>query len=484
MTQTAEDVAIKVTIDGQQARTELDALGASAASAATAKGRLGTAIDNLGPATGQAAKGLSAMTIALGDTARAQSGLLRGMNDIIGLVGAGGAFGIAIAAGAAAVAALQRSWEEAGKKQEEVFQRTWSATERSSAALIKARAEVKDLQLQLSEKDLGPGARAHSAVGREMDAARTKIAEAEQALGALRTRERNLSAGMAAGARREAQEQIDAEYANIQVSIKQYGSLIGVLEKKQALARTLAMTDQKAKKKQVLTDAELAEVNRRVDLEKLRLQALKDNAEQLKKNAAASEAAAVAARKLAEEEHKQAEQRLKDLKESAEANAREVAQTMMQIASIGTGAIVGLVDGLITGQEKALERFVVNVMRQAGSSLISSGIQLVGAATVSALTGNLPGAAAQAAGAAGLISSGVALGGVATGIEHTAINGGQIGSAVNRPDRGSNSGSTRGGSSGGTVVYVSNYGVYGPSPEDSAREQTRMTRTARRRGIS
>jgi hypothetical protein len=128
-------------------------------------------------------------------------------------------------------------------------------------------------------------------------------------------------------------------------------------------------------------------------------------------------------------------------------------------------------------------------MRQAGSALISHGINLSGAAVVSTLTGNLPLAGAQAAGAAGLIGAGLALGGIGTGIEHS-LAGGQIGKPIadkgSAPERGVNQGRAgggRGGSGGGQVVFINNYGVYGPSAEDSAREQTRMARTARRRGI-
>jgi hypothetical protein len=126
-------------------------------------------------------------------------------------------------------------------------------------------------------------------------------------------------------------------------------------------------------------------------------------------------------------------------------------------------------------------------MRQAGSALISHGINLSGAAVVSAATGNLPLAGVQAAGAAGLIGSGLALGGIGTGIEHS-IAGGQIGKALKSagaPERGVGAGTGGGGrsGSGGQVVFINNYGVYGPSAEDSAREQTRMARTARRRGI-
>jgi hypothetical protein len=133
-----------------------------------------------------------------------------------------------------------------------------------------------------------------------------------------------------------------------------------------------------------------------------------------------------------------------------------------------------LIDDRITGEKLAFESFYTSIMKQAGQSLIASGISLGGKALESALTvGGAPLAVAQFAGSAALIGSGMALGGVATGLMHQA-QGGTIGQALpdkdSRKDRGASPSSSRDSSSGGPLVVNISYGVGGPLPEDTARE--------------
>jgi hypothetical protein len=123
-------------------------------------------------------------------------------------------------------------------------------------------------------------------------------------------------------------------------------------------------------------------------------------------------------------------------------------------------------------------------MRTAGQALISHGINLAGAAVVSAGTGLLPVAAAQAAGAAGLIAGGIALGATATGIEHVAA-GGALGKPLDDKsgtrDKGASPRSSGGGGSGGPMIVNVSYGAGGPLPEDIAREIHKVTSSGNRR---
>lgn len=166
---------------------------------------------------------------------------------------------------------------------------------------------------------------------------------------------------------------------------------------------------------------------------------------------------------------------LRQLEERREAWAsfyEGVQQHAVGAVGVVTSAGTAMIDDIITGQELAFETFATSIMKQAGQSLISDGVKLSGAAVVSLLTGNFPTAAAQGAGAAALIGSGMALGGVATGIMHTA-KGGTIGSALpdksSARDPGASPSGSSGGSGGPLVVNIS-YGVGGPLPEDTARE--------------
>lgn len=153
---------------------------------------------------------------------------------------------------------------------------------------------------------------------------------------------------------------------------------------------------------------------------------------------------------------------------------------------IATDGISQLTEDLITGQEHVAERLAVLVMQQAGQSLIANGIDLSGEAIKNGFKGLIPLAAVQAAGAAGLISSGVALGGVAAGIEHT-MAGGIIGHALpdksGRRDRGASPRAPRDGTSDGGYTVNIAYGVAGPMPEDTARELAKAMRTGGRRGV-
>ncbi len=178
---------------------------------------------------------------------------------------------------------------------------------------------------------------------------------------------------------------------------------------------------------------------------------------------------------------------LRQLEERREAWAsfyEGVQQHAVGAIGVVTSASSAMIDDIITGQDHAFETFATSIMKSAGQSLIGSGTKLAGEATVSLLTPGLqPLAAAQFAGAAGLIGSGVALGGVATGIMHTA-QGGTIGKALpdkdSRKDRGASPSGSRDGSGGPLVVNIS-YGVGGPLPEDTAREVRKVLEVDSRR---
>jgi hypothetical protein len=161
-----------------------------------------------------------------------------------------------------------------------------------------------------------------------------------------------------------------------------------------------------------------------------------------------------------------------------------------------TGMVIGhgqqLIDDLITGQEKALERFAVGVMREAGTFMLGKGLE-VGAAGVANLALGNPMGAGQLAIAGGLVAGGIALGAAATGIEHVAINGGQIGQplsagggagerAISTPmgaGRISTGGTGERGGGMEQVTYVFNAPVFGDQNR-SARHVSALQRHAQR----
>jgi hypothetical protein len=141
--------------------------------------------------------------------------------------------------------------------------------------------------------------------------------------------------------------------------------------------------------------------------------------------------------------------------------------------SVVANASSQALDGIITGQEHALETAALGVFKQAGTFVIGEGVKVGAAGVANLLIGN-PIGAAQVAGGLALAGLGVSMGGVATGALHV-LNGGTLGQKLpddkaSRTDRGASPSSGGGSSSGGPLVVNISYGVGGPLPEDTARE--------------
>jgi hypothetical protein len=151
----------------------------------------------------------------------------------------------------------------------------------------------------------------------------------------------------------------------------------------------------------------------------------------------------------------------------------EIAGLTEQYAGRLAGIGQNLVADLIMQREHAFERAALTIAAEAGQVLIGEGTKLAGVAVVSALTGNLPAAAAQGAGSAGLIAAGVGLGGAAMGIGGL-LGGGSGGSALattqgpQAPRQGVGSGGQQGGGNV-TIIYG---GASGPSADMGAQNVT------------
>jgi hypothetical protein len=130
------------------------------------------------------------------------------------------------------------------------------------------------------------------------------------------------------------------------------------------------------------------------------------------------------------------------------------------------GASQDLIADLISGQDFALEQFGLRIMAQAGQALVSYGTQLAGASVVSGLTGNVPLAAAQGAGAAALVGSGVALGGVSAGVLSNLTGSAPQTTSGASFARGSSGTPMMGGTQHTTIIYS---GATGPERDQGAR---------------
>lgn len=161
-------------------------------------------------------------------------------------------------------------------------------------------------------------------------------------------------------------------------------------------------------------------------------------------------------------------------KQLLDKQTEEIKAASAEAIGIGVSATQQLVDALITGQDHALEHFVANVFKQAGTAMIGHGIDAAsGGIAQLALSGGAVGGEALAVGV-GLIAGGGLIGGISTGIEHSLAGGSAAGSlpgpaATDLGVGGSLPGSR--GSDGGPqqITVVFEYGL-GPAPEKMARD--------------
>lgn len=167
-----------------------------------------------------------------------------------------------------------------------------------------------------------------------------------------------------------------------------------------------------------------------------------------------------------------------------------------QVFSVGVSATQMLTDAVIKGQEDAFAVVAEYLMRQAGQAMIAHGIDAAaGGAAQLALTFGAKGSESLGLGLA-LIAGGVALGGIATGIESiTGASGGsqQNGATAEQERRKNEMDSARAGgvgggsrndrnSSQGSVTIVNNYGL-GVPMEKSGRDMQQLLTFMRRQGM-
>lgn len=180
-----------------------------------------------------------------------------------------------------------------------------------------------------------------------------------------------------------------------------------------------------------------------------------------------------------------------DERESLKKRASDLSAEIQAPLGMVVDSSEQLMNDLITGQDKAFERFAANIMRQAGTVMVGKGIETTAIGIANLAVGN-PGGAAQIATGGALIVGGMALGGAATGIEHVAIGGGQLFQALPEAEKEKakktpmgagriSTGSVGDGGPGGpqTHTYVFNAPVFGDQNR-SAKHVALLQRRARR----
>ena len=544
-----EDISLRIALDDRQAQAGLDSLrqqtaglAATAEGAAGGIGAIGGRVGKLKALIEPTATAVNGMASAFGGLNTQTGAVLGGMSNLASAFMTGGQIGLGLVAAGTAISAVttafqnnKKAAEEAAKAHKDVVDNIIkSALTPLEAATLSLNQANKELELQgmLTGKDSDQLVSNLRPVVMEIESLEVQIQAAQRELKRLKLEavegiRKGESIEQMKARRQEAEKEVEATQA--QISLLQQARTIRIEEINVVDKSTrVLMNRNKAMKEEeeARRDAEKAQQDADKQAEaslkfneglRLRLatviskhknQREKDIQEQM----AAQEKVGPTREMLEAEERRQLglrekelealkkaeDQKTKEMEKAAEERKKiqqqELKDTINEYKNL-LGAVIGagqtLIDDLITGQEKALERFAVGVMREAGTFMLGKGLE-VGAAGVANLALGNPAGAGQLGIAAALVGGGIALGAAATGIEHVAINGGQLFQALpeNEKEKASKTpmgagristggAGERGGGGMEQVTYVFNAPVFGDQNR-SARHVSALQRHAQR----
>jgi hypothetical protein len=465
----------------QKTRAEVD-------STVTANGRLAGSMTKIEQGAkmvqqraGTTAGAISGLTAATGESAGAMGKAVAGAGQLAGAWAAGGPLMAAVAGLGVALNLLQKHWDSVIEKQDKAIKKAYEATDKATAV---SRSVSDQLFAERQRANMA------SLTGSDRELAQLRFSLGDETKKAL------------------------AQMASTDATIQRLGrnTLNNINEIIQIRAKTLqiegaakdAAKGGGAKGTDFLLDgAELApqDMQKKLDaaqdvIDKSDAQIAAAREEEEKRSIAhwrSLDAARIASRKNADQVIDA--MRMDDLEKQEAA----LAKIRQGYESVYIGAVSGAtssaassvqqyLDGIITGEEHAAEKALASFLKSTGGQLVGIGTKAIFEGAAISANPLTPGAGLPLMGiGAAAVAAGLAMGAGGTAMGHTAA-GGQVGKPLQSggaPERGVGAGTGGGGrsGSGGQVVFINNYGVYGPSAEDSAREQTRMARTARRRGI-
>ena len=548
-----EDISLRIALDDRQAQAGLDGLRQQTAGlAATAEGAAGgigsitSKVDKFKGTIEPTATAVNGMASAFGGLSTQTGAVLGGVSNLASAFMAGGPLALGLVTIGTAVSALTTAYqenkkaaEEAAKKQQEAINKIIEAglgpLEAATLRLNQAKKEL-ELQNMLTGKDSDQLVSNLRPVVMEIESLEMQIQAAQRELKRLKLEavegiRKGESIEQMKARRQEAEKEVEATQA--QISLLQQARTIRIEETKVVDKSTRVLMDrnkalkeeeearrdaekaqkdadkaaeqslkfneglriryakliQKRKQErekeiqdQMAETARVGPTREMFDQEQVRLQSMREKEKEALKKAEDEKTKEMA--KAAEERKKIQQQELKD-------NINEYKNLIGSVI----GASQNLVDEIITGQEKAFDRFMVAIMRQAGTFMLGKGLELGALATFNALSGNpvlMAAAGGQFAGAAALVGGGIALGAAATGIEHVAIGGGQLFQALPEAEKEKTTSTPMGAgriSTGGTgerggggmeqVTYVFNAPVFGDQNR-SARHVAALQRHAQR----
>lgn len=493
MTTRVDSQVIDVTyrLNHQQATSQLAAVAAAQDRLASSKARsamdgLTDSAKNLAGRMAPAAAAISSVSAALGNAGGAAGKLAAGAGQVLAAFGAAGPIGAALAAGTIAVDAFSAALLRTEKAREAAFELNF---ERQYGNILRISKATQDLNDQIRALDVDIMYAGVDGGDRNTLLKQQEVFRLREEANSLRNQAGNAAREIAWSER----ERLRGEARALEVQADKLEKVVdkavaykGVLDDI-AKSKNKAFGSGRATEGAVAVFDEYSFANTDLAIEqekedaKDRIREETAKLEQARQDRVEQAAKARAARILSNEDafrtqnYEQQKAALEKLQATQEAYA-------VQGFGVAASAAQGYLDAVITGQENAEAMLAASLMRTAGQALISHGVDLGGRATVSALSGLLPLAAAQGAGAAALIAGGVALGGVATGITHVAA-GGTIGKALPAEpkikDLNTPSPRSSGNSDGITINYM---GASGATAEESHKAVLQALNKARKRG--
>ena len=450
---------------------------------------LGGGLEKIDRASMAAAKGIGAMGPALGTLSRSSSDVLRGLGDVAGLIGSGGALGIGLGLAAVGVSKLVDAWtaseraaksaaEEAVRSAKTITESINESIEGIELAKTKAETGLTDtaeararmLRVELSGLNYEIGELQKTApqgvVSKFFSDSDNKLDAAVAKAKALRGELANIDAALA----RRASAQLGAPPT----------APAGRTPASRSRSAGPALTDESTGGDYGFVLEEDAAILKRQEAANLAAIDLDEKKEKARRDLARETAQILDNIRMAELDKQKA------------ANDAQIAAETDKYARLtgGVALLTGeLAASLVAGQESAWAQFLAGAASQAGQYVILEGSKVLATGIGGALVGN-PAAPAQIAGGLALMAAGAAVqtGGAAAAQQLAGAGGGggatPGGGAAARREPGVNRGS-RGGSGGrtnneATVINVT-YSAAGPRPEDTGREVDRALRTHYRR---
>lgn len=471
---------MEITVDAKQAQAEINK---TATSARTLSGTL----EKLDRASMAAAKGIGAMGPAMGTLSRSSSDALRGLGDIAGLIGTGGALGLGLGVAAMAVSKLADEWTKSERAARAATEEAVRGAKAITAAIEQSIDDMKVAQTK-AETGITDTAEARARMLRvEMAGLNYEIGELEKtAPKGVLSRLFSDSDNKLEAARQKAAA-LAAELRNIDAALSERASVALGTPKGKAAAVVPPRRSFGARAAvepefvpfgygddAALPEAAFTYSGPSPDS----LQAVEDARLEIQRTAAAERV------RIAKDAHDQ-------MLRLEEKQAQDISGILVSTTAAATSAAFAAATESSSGWQDIVGAVLSSVAVQAGGVIMAKGAEVVGVGVGNGLMGN-PFGALQVAGGLGLVAAGAAItaGGpsviasVASGLSGQKVRSGGVGTGERGFGRRSRQTSGGGGASQDPVQIVNVWGVDGPQAEDQARRTVRSSRLARRRGFA